>query len=113
MVVQDYYLAAREHERVFMNILRDLKKNKMELPLGSYVPADLETELELEEFFSLYSEGLRQGFFTITNFTRDEKKAVIGFENVSFLAGGAAELEYLVKEDDTVEYVKPVFRRRF
>lgn len=107
--VQSYYQAARENEAVFRNLLRDLRDNRAKRPMGAYVPENLETEIELDEIFKKYSEGLRYGIFTITDFTRPDKaKATIGFEDIATLSGGGAELEYLVKEDNSVEYQKPV-----
>ncbi len=111
--VQDYYQVARENEEVFRNTLRDLRDHRAERPMGAYILEDLETELPLDEIFQKYSEGQRRGIFTITNFTRPEKvKATVGFQDVAFLSGGGAELEYLVKEDNSVEYQKPVFTMR-
>ena len=108
--VRDYYKIARENEVVFRNVLRDLRDNRTERPMGTYVPEDLETELNLDEIFQKYSEGQRMGIFTITSFTRPEKsKATIGFQDIAFLSGGGAELEYLIKKDNSVEYQKPVF----
>lgn len=113
MLVQDYYQTARENEAVFRNVLRDLRDQRTKRPMGQYVPEDLETEARLDEIFKRYSEGIRLGIFTITSFSRPEKtKATIGFEDVAILSGGGAELEYLVKEDNSVEYQKPVFTMR-
>lgn len=108
--VQDYYQLARENEEVFRNVLTDLRKHREERPMGVYVPGDLETEIELDAIFQKYSEGNRYGRFTITNFTRPDKtKATIEFQDIATLSGGGAELEYLVKEDNSVQYQKPVF----
>jgi len=108
--IQDYYQAARENEEVFRNILRDLRNNKTKRPMGIYVPEDLETELELDKFFEKYSEGNRIGRFTITSFTcLDKFKATIGFQDIAPLSGGGAELEYLVKEDNSVKYQRSIF----
>ncbi|PIN89262.1 hypothetical protein COU60_03835 [Candidatus Pacearchaeota archaeon CG10_big_fil_rev_8_21_14_0_10_34_76] len=102
--VQDYYQTARENEAVFRNVLRDLRTRKV-----MYVPEDLETEANLDEIFQRYSEGQRMGKFTITSFSRPERtKATIGFADVAPLSGGGAELEYLVKEDEDVQFKKPV-----
>jgi hypothetical protein len=107
---QDYYQVARENEVVFRNVLRDLKDNRERRPGGRYVPHDLDTELVLDEFFLKYSEGDRNGRFSITNFERpDKSKAVIKFQDIAPLSGGGAGLEYLVKEDNSVEYQRPAF----
>jgi len=105
--VQDYYQTARENEEVFRNILRDLRDNKQERPMGYYVPRNLETEAPLEDLFRRYSKGIRRGIFTVCNFTMPDKdSATIMFEDIAFLSGGGAELEYLVKEDNSVEFQK-------
>lgn len=111
MSVQDYYQTARENEEVFRNILRDLRDCRLRRPGGIYVPADLETKASLDEIFQKYSEGMRMGRFTITSFSRSEKtKATIGFKDIAPLSGGGAELEYLVNDNDSVKYMKPVFQ---
>jgi len=108
--VRDYYQVARENEDVFRNVLRDLRDHRTERPMGSYVPQDLETEANIDEIFRKYSEGMRTGRFTIMNFTRPDKtKATISFQNIAILSGGGAELCYLVKEDDSVQYKEPIF----
>ena len=108
--VQTYYQTARENEAVFRNVLRDLRNNRAKRPMGAYVPENLETEIELDEIFKKYSEGVRYGRFTITDFTRPDKaKAIIGFQDIATLSGGGGKVEYLVKEDDSVQYQKPVF----
>ncbi|MBW2996688.1 hypothetical protein KY332_05320 [Candidatus Woesearchaeota archaeon] len=102
---QDYRQVARENEVVFKNVLRDLRDNRAERPMGMYVPEDLETETELDEIFQKYSEGNRHGRFTICDFERPQPdSAILSFKNVAILSGGGAELEYLVKEDNSVEY---------
>lgn len=108
--VQDYYKTARENEEVFRNVLRDLRDNRGKRPMGMYVPKDLETEANLDEIFERYSEGMRMGRFTITSFSRPEKtRAKFGFRDIAPLSGGGAELEYLVKDDNSVKYEKPGF----
>ncbi len=108
--VQDYYETARENEEVFRNVLRDLRDNRGKRPMGIYVPENLETEASLGEIFQRYSEGHRMGRFTITSFSRpEEARATIGFKDVAFLSGGGAELEYLINDDNSVKYEKPVF----
>jgi len=117
MLIKDYYQTAKENEEVFRNVLRDLRENRIKRPLGEYVPEDLETDLSLDEIFAKYSKRSPKlanivslmGGFTITNFTRPNKsKATIRFQNIAPLSGGGAELEYLVKKDDSVQYKKPV-----
>ena len=72
-----------------------------------FVPKDLETEAPLEDIFEKYSAGNRYGRFTIGDFTRPTKEsATIFFQDVACLSGGGAELEYKVKEDDSVEYYR-------
>ena len=108
--VQDYYETARENEEVFRNVLRDLRDNREKRPMGMYVPENLETEASLDEIFRQYSEGQRMGRFTITSFSRPEKtKAKLGFQDIAPLSGGGAELEYLIKDDNSVKYDKPGF----
>ena len=107
--VKDYYQTARENEAVFRNMLKDLRDNRENRPMGIYVPKDLETEAELDGLFEKYSEGHRQGRFTILNFKKPtEDSASISFEDVAILSGGGAELEYKVNEDNSVEYQKMI-----
>ncbi|MCK4647667.1 hypothetical protein KAT24_01925 [Candidatus Pacearchaeota archaeon] len=116
MLTEDYYLIARENEEIFRNILKDLRENREERPMGEYIPKDLKTELSLDETFVRYSKRNGKltrmisimGGFTITNFTRPNKsKATIEFQNIAPLSGGGAELEYLIKKDKSVKYKKP------
>ena len=108
--IQNYYQTARENEAIFRSVLKDLRDNRAKRPMGDYVPEDLDTESSLDEIFQKYSEGNRYGRFTITNFTRPDKaKATIGFRDIATLSGGGAELEYIVKEDTSVQYQKPAF----
>ena len=103
--IRDYYEIARQNEKVFRNVLRDLRDNRAERPMGRLVPEDLETELSLDEIFQECSEGKRDWKFTIVSFSRpEETKAIIHFKYVAPLTGGSAELEYLVNPDDSVEY---------
>ena len=104
--VEKYYQTARENEEIFRNILRDLRDHRLERPMGGYIPHDLETELQLEEIFDKYSEGSRTGRFTITSFMihPQKNKARIGFKDIAPLSGGGAKLEYLVKEDNSIQY---------
>ena len=105
---KDYFQTARENEGVFRNILRDLRNNREKRPAGAYVPKDLETEAALDIIFTKYSTGNRTGIFTITDFTRpDKNKATISFQDLAPFSGRAAELEYKVNEDNSVEYTKP------
>ena len=109
-VQKDYYQIARENEAVFRNILRDLRDNSAKRPMGDYIPEDLETDLKLDEIFQKYSEGHRRGVFTIANFAMSNKtKATIAFQDIAVLSGGGAKLEYLIKEDNSVEYQRPIF----
>ncbi len=107
MLKQDYFQIARENEEVFRNILRDMKSNRKIRPGGNYIPKDLATELPLDQLFEQYSKGQRYGRFTILNFSRpNTETSSILFQDVAALSGGGAELEYLVKQDSSVEFVK-------
>jgi hypothetical protein len=106
MIRQNYYSRARENERVFRNILKDLKQNSHRRPGGDYVPLDLNTELSLDEIFRNYSEGCRMGVFTILDFSRENDVARLSFQDVAPLSGGGAELEYLVMGDGFVKFRK-------
>ncbi len=106
--VQSYYQVARENEAVFRNVLRDLRENRANRPMGHLIPGELNPEVTLDEIFQKWSEGVRHGIFTITTFTRPEKDvATIGFQDIATLSGRGATLEYLVKEDNSVEYKGP------
>jgi len=105
----DYRSVAQASEVVFRNILRDMKANRGRLPGAACVPQDLETEIAIDAFFEKYSAGKRFGRFTITNFRRPSAvSAAITFEDIAYLSGGGAELEYLVKEDNSVVYQRPL-----
>ena len=106
--VQSYYQVARENEAVFRNVLRDLRDNRTKRPMGGYIPEDLDAEATLDAIFQKYSEGPRHGRFPITTFARPKTDAAtIGFQDIATLLGGGATLEYLVKEDNSVEYQRP------
>ena len=107
MIDQDYYQTARDNEEVFRNILRDMKSKRSRRPMGAYIPKDLDTELPLDLIFKQYSEGQRMGKFTILNFSMpDEVTAMLAFEDVAPLSGVGAELEYIVKQNSSVEFKK-------
>lgn len=108
--IDKYFDTARKHEAVFRNVLRDLKNNRNQRPMGIYVPEDLETEADLEVIFEKYSHGVRYGRFTITNFQVDliQKTIIIEFSDVACLSGGGAGLRYLIK-GDSVEYQEPEY----
>ncbi len=118
MLAKDYYLIARENEEIFRNVLKDLRENRAERPMGEYIPEGLETELLLDEIFDKYSKRDRKseipasliGGFTITNFTRpnNKSKVTIEFQDIAPLSSGGAELEYLIKKDKSVKYKKLV-----
>ena len=55
-MVQNYYQTAIENEEIFRNVLRDLRDHRKERPMGRYVPEDLETEADLHDIFSRYSQ---------------------------------------------------------
>ena len=107
-MTQDYFETARENEVVFRHILRDLRDHRDERPMGAYGPEDLDTEASLDEIFQKYSQGNRYGKFTITNFSRLKETVTISFQDIASLSGGGAELEYIVSEDSSVKYQKPV-----
>ncbi|MDD5133446.1 MAG: hypothetical protein PHD81_04410 [Candidatus Nanoarchaeia archaeon] len=103
--VRDYRQTAAENEAVFRNVLMDLKNNCAQRPMGIYVPEDLKVDLPIDEFFKIYSAGQRMGIFTICDFQMHQpNSARLSFKDVAFMSGGGAELEYLVKEDKSVEY---------
>ena len=105
----EYYKRARDNEPVFRNILRDLRDNREKRPMGFYIPKDLESEADLKEIFERYSEGQRSGIFTIDDFTMpDRNSATISFKDIAPLSGGGAELEYLVRENGSVKYKRPI-----
>ena len=101
--MSSYFEAARGNEVVFRNVLRDLKENKAERPMGIYIPEDLETEVELETIFEKYSSEVGYGMFTITNFAVSEGIATVEFQHLATMSGGGASLKYFVLAD-TVEY---------
>ena len=104
----DYRTIAQENEPVFRNVLRDMKSNSGKRPGGMFIPEDLETETPIKDFFEKYSAGNRYGRFTINDFSRpSEDSAIIAFADVACMSGGGAELEYLVKPDNSVEFRKP------
>ncbi len=107
--IKNYSKTAIENEDVFKDILRDLRDHREERPLGNLVPTDLQTELPINELFEIYStrKGLvRLGKFTICDFAVPQPDtAKIIFENFAGgLTGGTAQLEYLVRPDNSVEY---------
>jgi hypothetical protein len=105
MPLTDYRLIAEENEAVFRNVLRDLRVHRENMPMGEYIPKDLQTEIKVSAFFERYSAGNRFRKFTVCNFIIEPSmdSAVISFQNI---AGGGAELEYLVKSDNQVEFKK-------
>ena len=105
---KNYFQSAKDNEMVFRNVLRDLRDNRAQRPMGRYVPEDLETEAELETIFEKYSSGARYGVFTIINFVVNKGVATIAFEDVACLSGGGASLKYSVK-DSAVEYLEPEY----
>lgn len=102
--LRDYRKEAEKNEAVFRNVLKDLRGNRDHRPMGSYVPGDLESDRSIQDIFRMYSEGDRYGRFTILDFSREGETARITFENKAFMSGGRAEIEYLVMQDDSVEF---------
>ena len=101
----NYFRVARENEHVFRNVLRDLKNNRAQRPMGICIPEDLETEVPLEVIFEKYSRSIRYGRFTVTNFVINGRSVSIAFENVAMLSGGGASLLYAMNDNDGgVEY---------
>ena len=111
--VRDYRETAEINERVFRNILRDLKRNREDRPMGDYIPKDLETEASVQEIVHMYSEGDRHAIFTILHFLREGERASIVFEDKANMSGGGAELEYKVGEEDSVEFFRSNTTWRF
>lgn len=108
ILARNYFPTAKDNEAVFRNVLRDLRNNREQRPMGDYVPADLETEAGLETIFKKYSSGPRYGIFTITDFTVGDGISTIAFQDVACLSGGGASLIYSVN-GDAVEYLEPEF----
>ncbi|MDO8408156.1 MAG: hypothetical protein Q7S95_02890 [bacterium] len=103
-----YFEAARTHEAIFRNVLRDMKTNKQKRPMGIFIPEDLDTESSLEAIFEKYSKGERYGTFTISDFAIEGDVASIQFQDIATLSGGGAGLVYNVF-GDTVTYQKLSF----
>ena len=102
---QTYYQTAKENEIIFRNILRDMRDNRNNRPGGIYIPRDLETEADLQEIFTRYSEGVRMGKFTIKEFQRpNQETAIIVFDDIAPLSGGGAELEYSIDINNNIQY---------
>jgi hypothetical protein len=103
---KNYSQAAQEHEVIFRNILKDMKKNQSNRPAAGYIPKDFDIELPIEDFYKKYSAGNRYGIFSITNFgVSNEGMAGIAFGDVACMSGGGASWMYTVAEDKTVTYV--------
>ncbi len=109
-MAENYYQTAIENEDIFRNVLRDLRDNRKERPMGAYVPEDLETEANLQDIFTKYSGGYRYGKFTIILFSRltTDNLARIIFQDIACLSGGGADLEYVVNPDNSVVFKKAV-----
>jgi len=109
----DYLSIAKQNEQVFRNVLRDLRQNRAKRPMSDYIPPNLETEASLEDIFKMYSTGNRYGIFTICDFSRPNQNTVlISFKDTAVMSGGGAELEYLVRQDNSVTYHKPLLKFR-
>lgn len=115
--VEKYIQTAVQNEKVFRNILRDLRDNREKRPMGQYISEYLDPEMDFFNFLVTYSMGNRYGSFTICNFTiqkkdilRDEKDiATIAFSTEKYpLSGGGAILEYLVNTDKSVCYKREI-----
>lgn len=103
--IRDYRQIALENERVFRNILSDLRDNRTKREFGNLVPSNLQTDLSVDKLFEIHSTGRRYGKFTICDFVIPQPDvAKFTFENVACLSGGGAELEYMIKPDNDVEY---------
>ncbi|MDD4901568.1 MAG: hypothetical protein PHE24_00305 [Patescibacteria group bacterium] len=98
--VNNYLPVAKSNEATFRGILKDLLINKKERPGGFYVPDDLETEAKIETIFEKYSQGKRNGGFTITDFTVSLELATISFADIACLSGGGATLQYSVNSGE-------------
>jgi hypothetical protein len=100
---------AREYEEIFRAILRDLKMNRDERPMGCYVPKNLETEASLGIIMAKYTTGEEgYGIFTILDFDVNEGEAMIKFSKIACLSGGGATLIYNI-EGKEVKYSRPRF----
>ena len=105
--IKDYNQFAIDNEEVFKNILIDLGSNE-EVPYG-FVAQGVKTELPLDEIFKKYSEGRKLDTFTITDFEiPEEGKATISFQYIGTLGAIYAQMEYSVKDGNSVTFQKPV-----
>ena len=77
-------------------------------------PEDLDFNAPLEEIFQKYSQGNRNGKFTILNFKKGpfeqleslaENEVLISVEDIAPLSGSGYTLKYKIKPDNSVEYV--------
>jgi hypothetical protein len=123
--VANYRQRAIDNEPVFKNVLRDMRDNRQNRPVGEYIPVDLMTEASPMAIFEKYSVGyIGDRKFTICDFRRESDLAWIKFEHFYFVkpaegklikpAGGlikpspfvcaGAELEYRVLTNDRVQY---------
>jgi len=107
MTKPGYLKTARANEGIFRAILTDLRDHREERPGGVYVPEDLDVESDVNELFRKYSEGDRQGKFTVLDFEREcGSVATISFQDVAPLSGGGTQLEYKINGDDSVEFLR-------
>jgi hypothetical protein len=104
--VKNYKPIMIKNEEVFRNIIADLIASRLKLPRGDLIPINFRNNISLEEFWEEYSEGKRYGRFTIGNFRRpsDHLATITFFKNSA--VGGGAELEYCVKPDNQVDYLR-------
>jgi hypothetical protein len=93
MLRYNYLEEAKEHEKVFRLFL-----DKFKVP---------HQDLTLEEIYKRYSEGNRNGVWTILNFKKVLGGANIFYfshEDVAFMSGGGRADFWKVK-DDTITFV--------
>ena len=110
MEVQSYFNQAMQNEAIFREVLRDLRERRKERICGNVIPANLETEAGLDSIFEAYSDGYRNGKFTIVDFrvTR-QGTAEITFQSMEPITGCGAKFEYKLLPKNKVRYYGPVF----
>ena len=107
-LITDYKETAEQHEKLFRNVLRDMRQRSL------YCPRDFNPDEPIERIVEKYSTGNRYGKFTITDFAigpaKDglveltEGEALIDVEDVACLSGGGHSLVYKVQADDSVNF---------
>ena len=100
---------ARENEKVFRNVLRDLRDNRDNRPQGRSIPEDLNPEGPLEDI--LYDDTKRPntGRFSIRDVTMMTEINCLWIEwriypNPKSGSGVGAQYHYRINPDNSVEY---------